>query len=370
MKPRAEHKGQDLGKLFRRLSGIYRIPKCSQCSCLLDTIKELQEASRGTSWEEKAADLAARIHVTHGCLGCSPCYPVAISNALYEMAGAGEDTCPACEGAPCEEPAEPSVSTWPVVVGEYLLGSPAAPVAVTTLGSTELPDLIIKAAPETSLAIVGKTETENIGIEKIVLNLVSNPHIRFLVLCGGDAQGHFPGQTLLALLRNGMDEGHRVLGTPAHRPVLRNVTEAQVERLTAQITPVDLIGCTDTSAIVREIERCVSENPGSLAEAAAVEKVAHIRAQPARKLSLDKVGFFIVYVDRARDIIILEHYQMGGKLNLVLEGNDAASLYSTAIEHGLVGQLDHAAYLGKELARAELSLKLGFKYVQDRAPGE
>lgn len=119
------------------------------------------------------------------------------------MTGAGEDTCPVCEGASCEEPAEPSVSTWPIAVGEYLLGSPAAPVAVITLGSTELPDLIIKAAPEISVAIVGKIETENIGIEKIVLNLVSNPHIRFLVLCGREAQGHFPGKTLLALLRNG-----------------------------------------------------------------------------------------------------------------------------------------------------------------------
>lgn len=267
-------------------------------------------------------------------------------------------------------PVQPSAPPWPIAVGEYLLGSPAAPVGVTTLGSTGLPDLIVKAAPEASLAIVGKTETENIGVEKAVLNVVSNPHIRFLVLCGRDTQGHFAGQALLALLRNGVDERHRVIGTPAPRPVLKNVTEAKVARLRAQITPVDLIGCTDTGAIVGEIERCASENPGSLAEAAEVQKVTHIIAEPPRKLSLDKADFFILYVDRARDTIILEHYQMGGKLNLVLEGKDAVSLYGTAIEHGLVGQLDHAAYLGKELARAELSLKLGFKYVQDRAPGE
>jgi len=32
-----------------------------------------------------------------------------------------------------------------------------------------------------------------------------------------------------------------------------------------------------------------------------------------------------------------------------------------------VSQLSHAAYLGKELAIAELSLKYGFTYVQDGA---
>jgi tetrahydromethanopterin S-methyltransferase subunit A len=42
-------------------------------------------------------------------------------------------------------------------------------------------------------------------------------------------------------------------------------------------------------------------------------------------------------------------------------------MYSTIIENGWVSQLSHAAYLGKELARAELALRLGGEYVQDGA---
>jgi len=39
----------------------------------------------------------------------------------------------------------------------------------------------------------------------------------------------------------------------------------------------------------------------------------------------------------------------------------------TIVDDGWVTELSHAAYLGKELARAELSLQLGFRYVQDGA---
>jgi hypothetical protein len=38
------------------------------------------------------------------------------------------------------------------------------------------------------------------------------------------------------------------------------------------------------------------------------------------------------------------------------------------IEKKLVTRLDHAAYLGRELARAEWALKAGDPYVQDAAP--
>jgi tetrahydromethanopterin S-methyltransferase subunit A len=56
---------------------------------------------------------------------------------------------------------------------------------------------------------------------------------------------------------------------------------------------------------------------------------------------------------------------MKTKLLRVIEGRDARSIYGTIIQSGWVSQLSHAAYLGKELTRAELSLKHGFNFVQD-----
>ncbi len=44
---------------------------------------------------------------------------------------------------------------------------------------------------------------------------------------------------------------------------------------------------------------------------------------------------------------------------------DAESVSKTAIRMGLVSRLDHAAYLGRELQKAEIAARLGKSYVQD-----
>ncbi|TAJ45608.1 dihydropteroate synthase-like protein [Methanofollis fontis] len=49
----------------------------------------------------------------------------------------------------------------------------------------------------------------------------------------------------------------------------------------------------------------------------------------------------------------------------VYRGRTAADVVSALIENGCVSRLDHAAYLGRELARAEVALLLGRSYVQD-----
>ncbi len=66
----------------------------------------------------------------------------------------------------------------------------------------------------------------------------------------------------------------------------------------------------------------------------------------------------------------MEHYAYDNKLLHIIEGKDAPSICSMIIENGWISELSHATYLGGELAKAELSLKLGFKYVQDKAPGK
>ena len=53
----------------------------------------------------------------------------------------------------------------------------------------------------------------------------------------------------------------------------------------------------------------------------------------------------------------------------VIEGRQAALIAATAVERGFVTQLDHAAYLGRELAKAEAALSNGITYEQDAALG-
>jgi tetrahydromethanopterin S-methyltransferase subunit A len=62
----------------------------------------------------------------------------------------------------------------------------------------------------------------------------------------------------------------------------------------------------------------------------------------------------------------LKHYANTGVLTTIIEGRTAAELYMTTIVHNLISRLDHAAYLGRELA--ESTPTSGDRYVQDAAP--
>ena len=50
-------------------------------------------------------------------------------------------------------------------------------------------------------------------------------------------------------------------------------------------------------------------------------------------------------------------------------GRNARDILNTLIERGLVSRLDHAGYLGRELERAEIALRLKRSYVQDEPLG-
>ncbi|MFH0905088.1 MAG: tetrahydromethanopterin S-methyltransferase subunit A, partial [Methanobacteriota archaeon] len=97
---------------------------------------------------------------------------------------------------------------WPVVKGEYESGNPENPVAVTTCGSH------VKCAGQLAAgaAITGPHKTENLGIEKIVANIISNPNIRFLLVTGAEVKGHIAGEAIIMLHKNGLKD-NRIVGS-------------------------------------------------------------------------------------------------------------------------------------------------------------
>jgi len=68
--------------------------------------------------------------------------------------------------------------------------------------------------------------------------------------------------------------------------------------------------------------------------------------------------------------IVVEPYSNDGRLKNIIEGKDAATTCATLVEMELVSQLDHAAYMGRELARVEACLLSDTQYIQDKAQGE
>ncbi|MDW7731969.1 MAG: DUF4346 domain-containing protein [Methanolobus sp.] len=89
-----------------------------------------------------------------------------------------------------------------------------------------------------------------------------------------------------------------------------------------------------------------------------------IVAYEPEKLKLDDAGYFIIAPDPERMLILAKHYSYDKELLRIIEGPDARSIYRTIIKYKWASTLNHAAYLGQELARAEIAMKAGFDYIQ------
>lgn len=340
--------------------------KCHSCGCFQAAVAafEKSDAGRGELASVLERARAVLVEREYDCLGCKVCYPAIAENA-FAQAFPGEAVATLC---PTDAPAERR--GWPPFLGDYAVLRFGAPVAVCTLNSADLSEKLAAVAPP-GLALTGTLHTENLGIERIIRNVLANPNLRFLVVCGEDTRqaiGHLPGQTLIALCENGVDEAGRIRGAAGKRPILKNVTCGQIEAFRSKIELVPLVGESSVDRVVAAVSACAARDPGPSEGAPAEEAIPVLIAREPTRLVLDPSGFLVVYPDGARGLV-LEHYQNDGVLDCVVEGRTPSAVGAAAVERGLVSRLDHAIYLGRELARAEESLRTGKPYVQDRAPG-
>ena len=343
--------------------------KCWSCGCLRDTLDAIDRAfpDGGAPAPLNTAAASAREQVgeiQYDCLGCKVCYPAVAVNHLNQLPGTAVDL-DACPTEKLE-----AREGWPPLPGDYRVIRYRAPVAVCTLTDADLAGSIAKSAGD-GVAMVGTLQTENLGIERVIANVVENPNIRFLVLCGPDSEqkiGHLPGQSMLALARNGTDERGRIVGAEGKRPIVKNVSAAVIDHFREHVEVIDRIGTSHVEEIHETVRARVDRSPGPAPPFHAERALAAVRGRLPERMVPDPNGYFVVYVDPARDALSLEHYHKSGVINAIVEGRTAGELYTTAIEEGLLSRLDHAAYLGRELARAEHSLATGEPYIQDSAP--
>ncbi|HEX4824305.1 MAG TPA: DUF4346 domain-containing protein [Candidatus Polarisedimenticolaceae bacterium] len=342
-------------------------PKCWKCGCLHDTVASIATSpAAGDLGSVLATSRAAFQPRAYDCLGCATCFPAIATNAMADAYPGFADGLSIC---PTDE-ARPRVG-WPPFPGDYRTQAFMAPVAVCTLNSPELTDALIEGSP-VGLAITGTMRTENLGIERLVHNVLANPNIRFLVVCGADTEGsigHLPGRSLAALHRNGIDDRCRIIDAPGRRPVLKNLEPSLVDAFRRRIEIVDLIGESDVASIENAVARCAERDPGPSEPLDLSTAVPIVAASEPDRLVLDPAGYVVIHGDARTQALVAEHYTNQGVLDLIVDGATPARVMAALIERGLVTRLDHAAYLGQELARAERALRDGARYVQDKAAG-
>jgi tetrahydromethanopterin S-methyltransferase subunit A len=156
---------------------------------------------------------------------------------------------------------------YPPEEGRYLRGNDRSPVVVVVIlndPEDKIPpeiERLVRVGVEAGAALSGTVQTENVGFEKIICNVIANPNIRWAVLTGPESEGHLTGEAFKALRANGVDEKKRIVGTDAPHPLLFNLPMEFIERFRAQVSLIDLQFKGTPETVRQAVWSCYQEEP-------------------------------------------------------------------------------------------------------------
>jgi tetrahydromethanopterin S-methyltransferase subunit A len=260
---------------------------------------------------------------------------------------------------------------WPPYPGSYNVINPGGNIAICTLTTDNFFSYDLSVL---NVAITGTVMTPNLGIEKIILNIISNPDIRTLILCGRESPVFQVGQAFESLFRYGVDKDKRIINAEGHFPVLGNLSLEIIDHFIKHVTLINLTGEKQEDIILQAIENA-KINTGPLQTTAFNstnnnEGETFTELKPGGKrtpLDYDEKGFFVITLDSNKKQIIVKHYFRDNRPGFIIKGHSSEAILLSLIDHNLVSQMSHAGYLGSELAKAEAALKLGLTYSQDQS---
>ena len=149
-------------------------------------------------------------------------------------------------------------SGWPIVQGDFHTGDAQSCVAVVTMGS----HLDEQGICDAGAAIAGSCKTENLGLEKIIANVISNPNIRFILCCGTEVKGHLSGQSFMALHEGGV-AGGKIVGAQGAIAFIENLSDEAIKRFQDQVEMVNIMESEDMGTIKAKIDELKAKDPGA-----------------------------------------------------------------------------------------------------------
>src|SRR3989344_5006640 len=96
-----------------------------------------------------------------------------------------------------------------------------------------------------------------------------------------------------------------------------------------------------------------------------VKEVIKAKHDPLKEWRPDPKGYFLIRVNEKKKRIEACFCTYKHVITKMVQGSNAIEIYNTLVKKKLISRLEHAAYLGKELYKAELALKYGKKYRQE-----
>jgi tetrahydromethanopterin S-methyltransferase subunit A len=176
------------------------------------------------------------------------------------------------------------------------------------------------------------------------------------------------GAVLLGLGRD--DEAPTGLVGSLMNTVAAEIDAADLTALRRRVEFIDMLSCRDPAKIAARVTTATATarqpNAGFVTQTTDDGVPRLILPRDTRyEARADKAGRFRIRLDELS--IAVDHFDGKDRLLRIVEGKTARDICLALIRNGWVSKLDHAAYLGRELARAEIALRTGQPFRQDGA---
>lgn len=254
---------------------------------------------------------------------------------------------------------------WPFISGPYYVADDTAPVIVVMPDNDALADTLAALSVQ-GLCMISSCCRSASDVEKLTRNVEANLAVHCIVLVGGEDGKEYPAVEALCAIfddDDGISEKARRIAHGA-RGKLKAFDFAALQK---RVHVVNMLDCVEVDKIVAGVIKHGSEghrpDTGFVVQGhdttLGVQRVI-APTSISHEYQLDKAGKYIIGTDRHS--IVVEHYNSKGELLRLIQGSSARDLCIMLIRNGWVSRLDHAAFLGRELALAEIAVQQGVPY--------
>jgi len=102
------------------------------------------------------------------------------------------------------------------------------------------------------VVIAGRLFSENKGIDSLVAFCATSVSLKYLLICGRDSKGHYPGDALINLMVHGIDTRRRIVNAISPHPYL-TVDTGLINKFRKRIELIDMRDCYDLDEIRHKV---------------------------------------------------------------------------------------------------------------------
>jgi len=140
---------------------------------------------------------------------------------------------------------------WPIYFKENLiLGNPKSEVGIVTLFTST--KKIVEKIDKNLFCLSGQLYSKE-GINFILRNILANPSIRYLIVCGTEISGS--GKALIDFFEKGIDKDYKILGYE-FALIHKEIPKEALELVRKNVQIKNLIGIDNPQEIIKTIKSC------------------------------------------------------------------------------------------------------------------